>query len=1060
MPLLNHHSFETRKLTWECLYKLQTPTQKLAEYAMSTSHADMVKQGLQLLLTDIEGDKTVAKDISDINKNTSKDINSAANQQLIKLLKTNNRSLAEESYQLLKQRLGHLPASLLALESYSTALHYQVVHEWQQVMVTPLPQSQPALAEDFRQNKLSFLRQASLHDEQEVRQLALTQLLDFHEVLFADNAVVEALFTLWADAKTAYAQANVLSLIIQTLQTYQRLSRSDAGLSAISAADTAPDSTVSVDSIKVVADSTYTRLLGLLNSADLKMQKAQVYKHIANLRDTQLATPLLQRLQQSFELQHVKKDERQQIFNTLVAISGYDQPIEDYLDDYEDERWLQRQHPRHPQVLLSLFTASMSYGDYEPAAQLLPSLAWAKDANDKANNKANSKANNKAVATAIDSALALAYEQLPSKHTFKLVETLSYRADKRAGDLATLQKALSNKDADVQFLAAEALAKRGQTQGLNILMATIDYNADGELRRRSVLALGELMGNSQAVSEQDSNAYTHRLYQAYDKLITLAEDGEHYLQDVASEALGRLAQSGNFEHSQHIFELLKANLTDPELAPYNPAIIHWLNGLRWLNTYQAWEQIRHYIQRYIKQDVFFTPQTHAIDLLQFADNQDNKDLLLAILKHRQIDYDATITAYSAAQKLWGNEAHIIYPYDWAAIHNDEEFAKDTDYLSLERIVNNSAIDELTAFISEQGLHLPASSLEALQNAILAKPNMPTSSLLALLTDNRAPVQDIALSYLTQYPSEYLHPEATERFAALQQCFDTASAHWQALIDTVNQSPTTIENDKWRQDVEQVATTIEQIIWLEMRYLPISKDKNGVKQVIEALSKSFLAAKNNQTGLKRVLHLLEWLSTTNQRPMVSSIALLSRTLDKWWQQALLALLARADTNLLAPLAPALRGLLATGTDKRQMLNHNNQAYLSTLLTRIEPIDNQANTNNTKPPVNTSAKPPSDNQQLLQWLKDNNAAALYDCASSDRTDTAMRVRALEALGQLHEPQIKQWLKSLMQNEDEHIQKLAYKVLRRWQRAQILAQKKRPSAFASTDIISKHQFEGEDK
>ena len=83
-----------------------------------------------------------------------------------------------------------------------------------------------------------------------------------------------------------------------------------------------------------------------------------------------------------------------------------------------------------------------------------------------------------------------------------------------------MRKALSNKDAQVQFLAAEGLAKRGIKDGFAILMATIDYNTDGELRRRAVLALGEL-GDEQA----------------YDKLIKLADDPEHYLQDVASEAL-------------------------------------------------------------------------------------------------------------------------------------------------------------------------------------------------------------------------------------------------------------------------------------------------------------------------------------------------------------------------------------------------------------------------------------------------------------------------------------------------------------------------------------------
>ena len=63
------------------------------------------------------------------------------------------------------------------------------------------------------------------------------------------------------------------------------------------------------------------------------MPKLEVYQGIASLRDTQVVAALLQRLRQSFE--HLpnhndsqNKSERQQIFDTLVTISGYDQPIE------------------------------------------------------------------------------------------------------------------------------------------------------------------------------------------------------------------------------------------------------------------------------------------------------------------------------------------------------------------------------------------------------------------------------------------------------------------------------------------------------------------------------------------------------------------------------------------------------------------------------------------------------------------------------------------------------------------------------------------------------------
>ena len=96
-----------------------------------------------------------------------------------------------------------------------------------------------------------------------------------------------------------------------------------------------------------------------------------------------------------------------------------------------------------------------------------------------------------------------------------------------------------------------------------------------------------------------------------------------------------------------------------------------------------------------------------------------------------------------------------------------------------------------------------------------------------------------------------------------------------------------------------------------------------------------------------------------------------------------------------------------------------------------------------------------QQLLLWIKAKDAVALYNCAINEQSDIATQVRAIEALGQLHEPKIEQWLESLMKDgsddNDEDIQKLAYKVLRRWQRAMARAQQKRPSAFASMDVIN---------
>ena len=1048
LPLLNHNDFDTRKLAWDCLYKLEVSAKNLSEYAMSTSHPDMVKQGLQLLLKSIEDDS--ASGVSNAS-NISDDVNSPSNQQLIALLKTNNQSLAEETYKLLKQRLGLLPASLAALDSYCDALRYQVVSEWQQVKVTPfamlftMPLSENATKNIFlnqqRSDKLAFLLQAIQSDNWHTRYYAFVQLIDFYDVLFSDSNLLDALFEFWRDSQSWSDENQAFSLIISALQLYKRVNKVD-NQELPNAFDNGFDN----ESAKQIVDNTYAKLLGLLDYPQHKMSQLEMYQGIASLRDTTVVAALLQRLRQGFEhLANQNKSARQQLFDTLVTISGYDQPIEDYLDEAEDKRWLQQQHPRHSQVLLALFTTLMNYGDYEHAAQLLASLSWAK-ATETINKTTTASQDNSSIDAEIDAQLTLAYEQLPAKYTFQLVQTLAYRAERRDASLTTLQKALTNKDADVQFLAAEGLAKCGQAQGLTILMATVDYNPDGELRRRSVLAIGELMGsrsqdggtrnnsanNNSAENTVTNNTDAHTLYKAYDKLIKLAEDDEHYLQDVASEALGRLAQGDGFKYSSHIFELLKSRLLDPNLYAYNPAIEHWLNGLRWLNTLASWELIRSYIKSHLQQGSFFAPQTHAISLLAFDNRFNNSDasktLLLDILKQNDLSSYELMITYAAAQKLWGNTADTVYPYDWATLqNNDEYFLEETSYLSLKRVTAHASIDELTIFISQHGEQLPSDTLTSLQNAIMTKTDMSKAQLIALIDNSIVRAQLIGLSYLAQYPTDYLDKDL---FEALQHRFTIAKDDWQILIDTINHSPITVSDEQWLASTAQTTLIIKHLIWLMCRYQPLIKEKANLKQMVESVT-SYLSGAKSQTSIQ---HIIDWLNALRQLPVINTVLPLATSANDYWQQLLLALLARpvSDDSLLAELLPLLRSIAAVPTEQ---LSYANQALLTTLIMRLEQNDKKSETINEQAAI-------SIHQQLLLWIKAKDAVALYNCAINEQSDIATQVRAIEALGQLHEPKIEQWLESLMKDgsddNDEDIQKLAYKVLRRWQRAMARAAK----------------------
>ena len=1013
LPLLNHSRFDTRELAWECLYKLNMPAKKLADYAMSTAYRDMVKRGLDLLLDTAENDtKYQESETMD-----TAIVSSNANQQLINLLKTNNHTLAEEVYQLLKARLGHLPASLLGLQTYCQPLLSQIVVEWKQVVVTPFANSQVRSTQC--QDKLTFLLHAIKGDDWNAKYQAFSQLVEFYDVLFSDSMLFDDLFDFSEDSQAGNEKYRSWELLVDALTSYQLISKP-------STLDNKGNSELikSFDrtTAEQVANKAHSRLLVLLDDPHINKAKQLIYCDIADLRNTHLVAPLLQRLRHLFEhSSETHKEERQYLFDTLVKISGYDQTIDDYLDEHEDTRWLQRQYPRDPHALLSLFTTLMNHSDYAHAVQLLPSLAWVKSSDSDLSSR-------------IDIALALAYQQIPAKHTLKLVEALAYRAKRRHSSLTSLQNALRNKDADVQFVAAEGLAKCRHTDGINILMATIDYNPDAQLRSRSVLAIGELLGNSNQnqhtknihspEDSADQNLQVHTLYKAYDKLIKLAEDDEHYLQDVASEALGRLAQGGEFEHSSHIFELLKSHLSDPALIGTNPAIIHWLNGLRWLNTMSAWEQIRSYIRSHLDKAIFFHPQKHAIWLLQMSNNDANKALVLDILKQNNLDCDVLMMAYTAAQKIWGSLASQIYPYDWATIqsHNND-FIEDTEHLSLKRITDNSSIDELATFITQHGAHLPANTLMALQNAIMAKQDMPTSQLTALITSNNTLTQHIGLGYLTQYPSNYLDEDMV---VTLQHRFDIEKDQWHTLIDTINRSPTTISNSHWIEMIEQVSGTIKQLIWLIMRHVSITTTKGAVDKVV----------------VKKIIALLDWLDDARQPLPITSIPLLSTTVSGWWQQAILALLARpaAEDNLLSSIAPTLNTVL---TAPQSHLTYSNHTLLETLIARIKQ-SGQASALSDKKQSDKNLSEIPINQQLLQWIRAKDADALYHCASNDDMEISVRIRAIEALGQLHDPNIEQCLTTLMMHENSDIQKLAYKVLRRWQRAMIRAQQKRPSAF----------------
>src|SRR5262249_49188118 len=168
---------------------------------------------------------------------------------------------------------------------------------------------------------------------------------------------------------------------------------------------------------------------------------------------------------------------------------------------------------------------------------------------------------------AVDPVLAALIHHPSDEVRQKAVEAIGWRLRKRGGDAEPLRKALGHPDAVTQFLAGEALARAGRADGLNVLLASIDFATDLDIRRRAVTALGELADD-----------------RAIDVLLKLAGEDGHALQEPALEAIGHFGRS---PRAEEVFKGLERH------ARLNSGICwHALKGLRWLRTRAAWPIIR------------------------------------------------------------------------------------------------------------------------------------------------------------------------------------------------------------------------------------------------------------------------------------------------------------------------------------------------------------------------------------------------------------------------------------------------------------------------------------
>ena len=355
-------------------------------------------------------------------------------------------------------------------------------------------------------------------------------------------------------------------------------------------------------------------------------------------------------------------------FRAALAVSGFDQPSFIDLEDEDDHEhflrarpsqvaeWRKEQFPRHPEILAQLFDRCLAMGATRQLLVLLPEVRWAES-------------------KSLEAGLNALVQHPDETLRRNAVEALAWRVRNRGATPEPLRKAIAHSDAVTQFLAAEGLARAGLKDGLNVLMASIDFVSDLSLRRRAVEALGQLADE-----------------RALDVLLRLANDEGHALQAEAAEAIGHLGRSSK---TVEIFKLLE------RLAQGSGGMaVTAVKGLRWFNTRAGWEVIQRVA---LNKDCWNTELRHTAFLtLGYHDEPAVRDLLVRWLASNEPNLHPSTAEYAlrSARRLFGPDS--LEP-DYAILRNGEGFP-DADEVdtALKRVGERGEVDrifDLIPFVS-------------------------------------------------------------------------------------------------------------------------------------------------------------------------------------------------------------------------------------------------------------------------------------------------------------------------------------------------------------------------
>jgi len=278
------------------------------------------------------------------------------------------------------------------------------------------------------------------------------------------------------------------------------------------------------------------------------------------------------------------------------------------------------------------------------------------------------------------------------------VEAISFRAEKRDGDVEPLKQAVEHRDPITQFLAAEGLAKAGDADGITVLMSAVEMMEDLLLRRRAVLALGCLADE-----------------RALDQLLKLVTHDAHALQDSAAEAIGHLGKS---EHREKILKILLA-LVAREGTVGQRAII----GLRHMDVPEGWDEIRKLANSQLANPM----RTVAWQQLGYDSADATKDLLIQLLEFPK---DDDFSVMASARRCFGHDS--IAP-DVAFLKGQGNHAGALgiqDLESLKRVCEHAEPEQIFELVS----CCPQDAQTRLTNHLLALDPLPIKQAITALGD--------------------------------------------------------------------------------------------------------------------------------------------------------------------------------------------------------------------------------------------------------------------------------------------------------------------------------------